>query len=121
MQYRVSAGFVPKTHWTRDPVEGGGRIIGEVCHFVDLMQFITSSQPVKVFAEALSSGSGGPSDDDSVLITVKFQDGSVGTITYLANGDASLPKERLEISSTGRTAVIDNFQRLSLYQNGKKR
>ena len=121
MQYRVSAGFVPKTHWTRDPVEGGGRIIGEVCHFVDLMQYISSSQPVKVFAEALSAASSGPSDDDSVMITVKFQDGSVGTITYLANGDASLPKERLEISSTGRTAVIDNFQRLSLYQNGKKR
>ncbi|MCX6133375.1 MAG: bi-domain-containing oxidoreductase [Ignavibacteriales bacterium] len=121
MQYRVSAGFVPKSHWTRDSAEGGGRIIGEVCHFVDLMQYITSSQPVKVFAESLSAASGGASDDDSVLITVKFQDGSVGTITYLANGDASLPKERLEISSTGRTAVIDNFQRLSLYQNGKKR
>jgi predicted dehydrogenase/threonine dehydrogenase-like Zn-dependent dehydrogenase len=121
IQYRVSAGFVPKTHWTRDPVEGGGRIIGEVCHFVDLMQFITSSHPVKVSAEALSSASSGPPDDDSVVITVKFQDGSVGTITYLANGDSSVPKERLEISSTARTAVIDNFQRLSLYQNGKKR
>ncbi len=121
IQYRVNAGFVPKTHWTRDPVEGGGRIIGEVCHFVDLMQFITSSKPTKVSAEALSVASGGASDDDSVVITMKFQEGSVGTITYLANGDTSLPKERLEISSTGRTAVIDNFQRLSLYQNGKKR
>ena len=121
MQYRVSAGFVPRTHWTRDPSEGGGRIIGEVCHFIDLMQFITSSQPVKVFAESLSAATSGPTDDDSVLITVKFQDGSIGTITYLANGDTSLPKERLEISSTGRSAVIDNFQQLSLYQNGKKR
>jgi predicted dehydrogenase/threonine dehydrogenase-like Zn-dependent dehydrogenase len=121
MQYRVSAGYVPKTHWTRDPAEGGGRIIGEVCHFIDLMQFLTSSEPVRVFAESLSAASSGPADDDSVLITVKFKDGSVGTITYLANGDVSLPKERLEISSTGRTAVIDNFQFLSLYQNGKKR
>ncbi|MBF8295594.1 MAG: oxidoreductase domain protein [Bacteroidetes bacterium] len=121
MQYRVSAGFVPRTHWTRDPVEGGGRVLGEVCHFIDLMQYITSSQPAKVFAEALSAASGGTADDDSVVITVKFLDGSVGTITYLANGDGSLPKERLEISSTGRTAVIDNFQRLSLHQNGKKR
>ena len=121
MQYRVNAGFVPRTHWTRDPVEGGGRVLGEVCHFIDLMQYITSSQPAKVFAEALSAASGGTADDDSVVITVKFVHGSVGTITYLANGDGPLPKERLEISSTGRTAVIDNFQRLSLHQNGKKR
>lgn len=121
MQYRLSAGFVPKTHWTRDPIEGGGRIIGEVCHFIDLMQYITSSKPVKVSAESLSASSGGSDDDDSVVITLKFLDGSIGTITYLANGDASLPKERLEISSTGRTAVIDNFQRLTLHQNGKKR
>lgn len=121
IQYRVNAGFVPKTHWTRDPIEGGGRIIGEVCHFVDLMQYITASRPVKVFAESLSGGAATSQDDDSVIITVKFLDGSVGTVTYLANGDVSFPKERVEISSTGRTAVIENFQRLALYQNGKKR
>ena len=121
IQYRVSAGSVPKTHWTRDPLEGGGRIIGEVCHFIDLMQYLTASRPVKVYAESISGGSGASPDDDSVVITLKFLDGSVGTITYLANGDASLPKEIVEISSTGRTAVIDNFQCLALYQNGKKR
>ena len=121
IQYRVSAGSVPKTHWTRDPLEGGGRIIGEVCHFIDLMQYLTASRPVKVYAESISGGASASPDDDSVVITLKFLDGSVGTITYLANGDASLPKERVEISSTGRTAVIDNFQRLALYQNGKKR
>ena len=121
IQYRVSAGAVPKTHWTRDPLEGGGRIIGEVCHFIDLMQYLTASQPVKVYAEPVSGGAGASADDDSVIITVKFLDGSVGTISYFANGDAGLPKERVEISSTGRSAVIDNFQRLSLYQNGKKR
>ncbi|MBI3585903.1 MAG: bi-domain-containing oxidoreductase [Ignavibacteriales bacterium] len=121
MNYRVNAGFIPKTHWTRDPVEGGGRIIGEVCHFIDLMQFVSGSVPAKVFAEPLSVGGAASQDDDSVAITVKFQDGSVGTITYLANGDSSVPKERLEVSSTGRTAVIDNFQTLSLYQQGKRR
>jgi polar amino acid transport system substrate-binding protein len=121
LNYRVNAGAVPRTHWTRDPLEGGGRIIGEVCHFIDLMQYITSSTPERVYAESLSSGSGGTQDDDSVIVTLKFRDGSVGTITYLANGDASFPKERVEISSTGRTAVIENFQRLSLYQSGKKR
>ena len=97
------------------------RIIGEVCHFIDLMQYIIGSTPERVFAESLASGSGGSLDDDSVVVTLKFRDGSVGTIAYMANGDASLPKERLEISTTGRTAVIDNFQRLSLYQSGKKR
>lgn len=121
MNYRVNAGFIPKTHWTRDPVEGGGRIIGEVCHFIDLMQFVSGSVPTKVFAEPLSIGGAASQDDDSIVITIKFQDGSIGTITYLANGDSSVPKERLEVSSTGRTAVIDNFQTLSLYQQGKRR
>lgn len=121
LHYRVNAGSIPRTHWTRDPIEGGGRIIGEVCHFVDLMQYLTSSLPVRVSAESLSSGSAGILDDDSVVLTIKFSDGSVGTVTYLANGDPALPKERLEISSTGRSAVIDNFQRLQLYQKGKKR
>jgi predicted dehydrogenase len=121
IQYRVSAGAVPRTHWTRDPLEGGGRIIGEVCHFIDLMQYLTASLPAKVYAEPISGGANASPDDDSVVITVKFIDGSVGTISYFANGDAALPKERVEISSTGRSAVIDNFQRLSLYQNGKKR
>jgi predicted dehydrogenase/threonine dehydrogenase-like Zn-dependent dehydrogenase len=121
IQYRVNAGLVPRTHWTRDPVEGGGRIIGEVCHFVDLMQYLTDSVPVRIYAESLSSGGGAAGEDDSVVVTLKFRNGSVGTITYLANGDPSVPKERIEISSTGRTAVIDNFQRLSLYQQGKKR
>jgi predicted dehydrogenase/threonine dehydrogenase-like Zn-dependent dehydrogenase len=121
IQYRVSAGAVPKSHWTRDPLEGGGRIVGEVCHFIDLMQYFTASMPGKVYAEPVSGGANGSPDDDSVAITIKFLDGSVGTISYFANGDAALPKERVEISSTGRSAVIDNFQRLSLYQNGKKR
>jgi predicted dehydrogenase/threonine dehydrogenase-like Zn-dependent dehydrogenase len=121
IQYRVNAGFMPRTHWTRDPVEGGGRIIGEVCHFIDLMQYLTDSVPMKIYAEPLSSSEGAPTEDDSVVVTLRFRNGSVGTITYLANGDASVPKERVEISSTGRTAAIDNFQRLSLYQQGKKR
>ncbi|HEY4611989.1 MAG TPA: bi-domain-containing oxidoreductase [Bacteroidota bacterium] len=121
IQYRVNAGFVPATHWTRDPVEGGGRIIGEVCHFVDFMQFVTGAAPVRVYAEPLAKGSAGSPDDDSVAITISFEDGSLGIITYLANGDSSVPKERVEISSTNRTAILDNFQRLMLFQQGKRR
>jgi predicted dehydrogenase len=121
LQYRVNAGFVPRTHWTRDPAEGGGRILGEICHFVDLMLYLTDSIPMRIYAETLSSVGGASTEDDSVAVTLKFRNGSVGTIMYLANGDTSLPKERVEISSTGRTAVIDNFQRLSLSQQGKMR
>jgi polar amino acid transport system substrate-binding protein len=121
IQYRVNAGFVPRTHWTRDLSEGGGRILGEICHFVDLMLYLTDSIPMRIYAETLSSVGGASTEDDSVAVALKFRNGSIGTIMYQANGDASLPKERVEISSTGRTAVIDNFQHLSLYQQGKKR
>ncbi|HEY5615203.1 MAG TPA: Gfo/Idh/MocA family oxidoreductase, partial [Bacteroidota bacterium] len=121
IQYRVNAGYLPATHWTRDPVEGGGRIIGEVCHFVDFMQFITGSVPVKVYAEGLSKSGGGVKDDDSAAVTISFDDGSVGVVSYLANGDTSVPKELIEISSTNRTAVVENFQKLILFQRGKRR
>ena len=121
MNYRVNAGYIPRTHWTQDPKEGGGRIIGEVCHFVDLLQFLSGSAPVKIFAEPITASATSLPDDDSVAITLKFADGSLGIITYLANGDASMPKERLEVTSTGRSAVLDNFQLLTLYQQGKQR
>lgn len=121
IQYRVNAGFLPKTHWTRDPTEGGGRIIGEICHFVDLMQFVTVSTPATVYAEPLGKGSAGTADDDSIVVTIAFQDGSVGVITYLANGDSSVPKEQIEIFSTNRTAIVENFKMLTLHQQGKKR
>lgn len=120
MSYRVSAGMIPSSHWSQDPVEGGGRIVGEICHFVDLLSFFAGAAPVRVFAEPLGSSERKPGDDDSVVITLKFDNGSVGVITYLANGDSAVPKEFLEIYSTGRTAVIDNFRTLTMYERGKK-
>ncbi len=118
INYRVNAGFLPSTHWTRNPVEGGGRIVGEVCHFVALMQHFIKSSPKRVFAENVIGSGGGNSEDDSTIITLKFSDGSVGTITYLANGDLALPKEYIEFFSTGRSAIIDNFQQARFYQQG---
>ena len=109
VNYRVNAGFIPKDQWTQDPLEGGGRIIGEVCHFVDTIQYITSGEPTSVFAQSLSLG-GERTQSDNVAITIRFSNGSVGVITYLANGDPSLSKERIEIFSGGKTAVIDNFK-----------
>ncbi len=108
--YRVNAGHIAKEHWTQDPVEGGGRIVGEVCHFVDLMQFLTGAPPVSVFAESVSAKSPKVVDADSVFITLRFADGSNGAIAYLSEGDKSLPKERIEIFGGGKSFLIDDFR-----------
>jgi predicted dehydrogenase/threonine dehydrogenase-like Zn-dependent dehydrogenase len=117
--YRVNAGRVPRTHWTQDAREGGGRIRGEVCHFVDFMQYVTGSRVSRVYAEAVSSDDRESIDDDSVFITLKFADGSNGTIAYLAEGDRALPKERVEIFGAGRTFVIEDFRAASGYAGGR--
>ncbi len=119
MLYRVNAGRIPKEHWIQDP-EQGGRIVGEVCHFVDLMQFLTGSAPVSVFAESVSSKSDKTVDADSVFITLRFGDGSNGCIAYLSEGDKTLSKERLEIFGSGRSFVLDDFHRATLYKNGRE-
>lgn len=112
ISYRVNAGPVPAGSWVQDPKVGGGRIVGEVCHFVDWMQFLTEAEPVEVFASALSSDAAPPADPDNVSVQLRFSDGSLGTISYVANGDPQFPKERVEVFGGGRTAVIDNWRRL---------
>ena len=109
--YRVNAGHLAKEHWTQDPVEGGGRIVGEVCHFIDFMQFLTGAPPVSVFAESVSARSPKIIDADSVFITLRFADGSNGSIAYLSEGDKSLPKERIEIFGGGKSFLIDDFRK----------
>ncbi|HEU4510064.1 MAG TPA: bi-domain-containing oxidoreductase [Pyrinomonadaceae bacterium] len=118
--YRVNAGRVPKEHWIQDAQEGGGRIVGEVCHFIDLMQFLIGAQPVSVFAEAVSAKSSKIVDADSVFITLRFADGSNGSIAYLSEGDKALAKERVEIFGAGRTFVLDDFRRATLYKDGRE-
>ena len=118
--YRVNAGRIPKTHWMQNADEGGGRIIGEVCHFVDLMQFLTGAKPVSVFAETVSAKSDQVIDDDSVVVALKFADGSNGTIAYLSEGDKSLPKERVEIFGAGRSFVLDDFRTATKYREGRQ-
>ena len=95
--YRVNAGRIPNEHWTQNAEEGGGRIIGEVCHFIDLMQYLTGALPVSVFAESISANSSKIVDADSVFITLRFADGSNGTVAYISEGDKGLAKERVEI------------------------
>jgi polar amino acid transport system substrate-binding protein len=118
--YRVNAGRVPRTHWTQDAREGGGRIVGEVCHFVDLMQFWTQARPVRVHAESVAGGSRAAVDEDSVFVTLRFADGSNGCVAYLAEGDRALPKERIEIFGTGRSYVIDDFRAAHAYRDGRE-
>jgi polar amino acid transport system substrate-binding protein len=118
--YRVNAGHIPKDHWTQDPLEGGGRIVGEVCHFVDLMQFLTGAAPVSVFAESVSAKSPKVVDADSVFITLRFADGSNGSIAYLSEGDKSLPKERVEIFGAGKCFVLDDFRNGKIQDKGQR-
>ena len=120
MLYRVNAGRIPKEHWIQDSTQGGGRIIGEVCHFVDLMVFLTDSLPVSVFAESVTGNNEKTIDADSVLITLRFADGSNGTIAYLSEGDRALPKERIEVYGGGRTFVVDDFRRATSYRDGRE-
>lgn len=119
MNFRINAGFIPKDHWTQNDDLGGGRIIGEMCHFIDLMQFFTNSDPVKVYADCINSKNSEIKNDDNIAITIKFSDGSVGNLLYLANGDKSMTKEKIEIFGGGKIGVIHNFRSGELHKNGK--
>ncbi|MGE5106993.1 MAG: bi-domain-containing oxidoreductase [Sphingobacteriales bacterium] len=121
MNYRINAGYIPKEHWTQNPEIGGGRIIGEVCHFIDLMQFFTDSLPVSVYAQCVSANNDKIINRDNLCVNLQFQNGSVGTIVYTSNGDKSLPKERMEISGGGKAGVINDFKNGELYQRNKRR
>lgn len=120
MLYRANAGRIPKEHWLQDEVEGGGRIIGEVCHFVDFMQFLTCALPVSVFAESVSAKTDKIVDADSVFITLRFSDGSNGCVAYVGEGDKSMPKERVEIFGGSRSFVLDDFRRATFHKNGRE-
>ena len=119
IHYRVNAGPIPLNHWTHDPEIGGGRIIGEGCHFVDFITFLMGAAPISVTAHALSNNS--KYRDDNVSMTFTFSDGSIGIVDYLANGDKSFPKERVEVFHGGQIAVLDDFVSLLTMKNGKKK
>ena len=117
MRYQVNAGLLPLDHWLHDPAVGGGRLIGEACHFIDFLTFLTNSLPVRVFTLGLPDD--GRYREDNFVITLEFADGSVGSVSYLANGDRSLPKERIEVFGGGRVAILDDFRRLELTTSGR--
>lgn len=119
IHYRINAGFIPPSHWTQDEKTGGGRIIGEACHFIDFITFLVGAPPVSVTAHALPDG--GKYREDNVSMTFTFPDGSIGVVDYLANGDKSFPKERVEVFCGGMVAVLDDFVSLQVVRDGKRK
>lgn len=118
--YRVNAGRIPKSHWLQDPREGGGRIIGEVCHFVDMMHFLTGALVTRVYAESIVSRNQEMVDEDNIFVTLRLSDGSNGAIAYLSEGDKAMPKERVEIYSEGKSFLLDDFRSATTYRNGRE-
>lgn len=116
--YRVNAGYIPPTHWTQDPAVGGGRIIGEGCHFLDLLMFLVGSPPTQVQTFAVETERGAVPDE--VMMQISFADGSIGNVIYAAGGDKAFGKERIEVIGDGKVAILDDFRSLELVGNGKR-
>lgn len=106
----VNAGAIPADHWTQDREVGGGRIVGEACHFIDLLRFLSGASIVSHHIKMLATPTG-----DTATISLAFADGSIGAVHYFANGSKSFPKERLEVFADGRILQLDNFRRLRGY------
>ena len=116
--YRINAGAIPADTWIQDPEVGGGRIIGEVCHFVDLAAHLAGSQPESVYASALSDPAG---LNDTLNVVLRYPNGATAAVSYLANGDKSLPKERIEVYSGGSVWIVDDFLTITTHRGGRKK
>jgi predicted dehydrogenase len=111
VHYTVAAGAAPQGTWLLDPTLGGGRIVGEACHMVDLCAYLVGAPPDSVFARGVGRHA---EVDDSTVLVLGFADGSTATLAYLANASPDLPKERFEVSAEGRTASCDNYRETRL-------
>lgn len=119
INYRINAGLISKDSWIQKD-EGGGRIIGEICHFIDLMQFITNSSPDEVYAKHISNFNLNDKMDDNISIIIKFNDGSIGNIIYCANGNSKMPKERIEVFGGSKSAVLNDFKSLEIFNENQR-
>ncbi len=115
----VNAGSLSADHWTRDPNAGGGRLLGEGCHFLDLLRFLTGAHATTWHVEGPRPSAVRPACDDSAVVTLRFADGSVGTLLYLADGHRRFPKERIEVFGASRVLILDNWRRLYGYGWGR--
>ncbi|MCW5795922.1 MAG: bi-domain-containing oxidoreductase [Nitrospira sp.] len=119
MWYRINAGKLPAEHWIQDPSVGGGRLIGEACHFVDYMQSVCGARPNSVFARRIGRQSSGITDDQCI-VTLTFEDGSIGSIIYTAGGNSGLAKERFEAHADGKSLTMDDFEETHLYSGSHR-
>jgi predicted dehydrogenase/NADPH:quinone reductase-like Zn-dependent oxidoreductase len=117
VHYRVNAGFIPASHWLHDPQQGGGRLVGEGCHFIDFICFLTGKTPLEVSASTLPDQ--GKYSRDNFLITIKFEDGSLGSLAYLSNGNKRFGKEYVQVFNGGRIGILDDFRSLQLIDDNK--
>jgi predicted dehydrogenase/threonine dehydrogenase-like Zn-dependent dehydrogenase len=117
---RVNSAGVPKTHWINDPVEGGGVILGEGCHFFDLISWLIGAEPRRIYAEMVSQNNAASVDAGNVVCTLSFEDGSIASLTYTTTGNESFPKERIEVFADSRVVVIDDFKELTVVGAGVK-
>lgn len=118
MQYRSNAGAIPASHWIQNPAEGGGRLLGEACHFIDLLLYLAGSAPVRVYTRSTTDA--GQYCQDNFVVTIECANGSVGTILYAANGNRSFPKESLEVFGGGLAARLDDFRELTIHSGSKR-
>jgi len=115
---RVNAGFIPRDHWLHDPHQGGGRLVGEACHFIDLVCFLARASLTRVSARALPDQN--RYSHDNLLITLEFANGSIGNITYLANGNKAFSKEYLEVFGGGMSVALNDYRSLTIFAGDKK-
>ena len=115
MAYRINAGFVPSNHWVHASEQGRSRVVGEMSHFVDLMQYLSAADPMRVYAERVSGNDASTVNNDNIVATIKFTDGSVGELTYAATGSRSLARESLELFWQGNATVTTDFRRTQLH------
>jgi polar amino acid transport system substrate-binding protein len=114
INYRINSGVVPPGHWIHDPESGGGRVIGEVCHFVDLAMSIAGAPINQVSANLMASAQ---NLEDTLMVNLGFTNGSIASISYFSNGSPQLPKELLEVFCAGKTAIIEDFKSLTIFDN----
>ena len=119
--YRVNAGAIAADDWQLDPEQGGGRIIGECGHFVDVLCYLTGSRPMQVSASSIIDPASGLIDVENTSLTIRFEDGSLGTLIYTTQGTSGFSKERLEVFSDGSVAALDDFRTLEFAGKGKRK
>lgn len=120
IQYTINAGEIPKEHWINDPTVGGGRIIGEVCHFVDFCQYLTGSKIKSTSTFTINSNSEKYINNDNISMNIEFENGSLANIIYTSMGPKSYPKENVRVFANGNVAELKNFVKAEIYKGGRK-